>query len=170
MGVTIWQSANMDQLVAKLKLHFPEIRFTAGDTFHWSPATRQITFKSEDSEIALCSLLHEVGHGALQHTGYETDIGLLRLEMDAWLYSQSISPSLGILITDERVQASLDTYRDWLHSRSTCPACRHKGIQIDRLTYRCFNCHAKWHVSSSRFCRIYRLSEKKTDTPLVSPI
>jgi hypothetical protein len=57
---------------------------------------------------------------------------------------------------DDHVQNCLDTYRDWLHRRSSCPQCGAHVLQRDVSTYQCFNCQTRWHVSSGRFVRPYR--------------
>lgn len=152
----------MKALLERLKTDYPDIIFTAGDTFFWSPRDKTVTYThiSTQPHIASWSLLHEVSHGILGHTGYDSDFQLVQLEAEAWSYALKLGRRYGIEIKPEHIQDCLDTYRDWLHRRSTCPACGIVSTQQDPKTYKCFNCKTSWHVSNSRFCRPYRRTVK----------
>ena len=147
----------MEVLVNKLKVDFPGITFVAGEIAHWSASTRNITYESGDDTRLCWSLLHELGHAIANHESYKTDVSLLQKETEAWTKASEIAPKYGIKIDDGHVQDCLDTYRDWLHKRSTCPECASHGLQQSKALYRCFNCQTTWKVSSARFCRPYRL-------------
>lgn len=148
----------MLKLLNKLRVDYPNITFTEGKSFYWSPKDNSVTFAliSTQPDIADWSLLHEVSHGILGHTNYSSDFELVQLEVGAWQHAQRLGRRYGIRIDPEHIQDCLDTYRDWLHRRSTCPTCSMVSIQTDPKTYRCLNCSATWHVSNSRFCRPYR--------------
>ena len=148
----------MNELLERLRADYPAIKFVLGDSFYWSPKDHSVTYSlsSTQSTIARWSLLHEVSHGILNHTSYHSDFELMELEVEAWSHAQKIAKHYGIKIDPEHIQDCLDTYRDWLHRRSTCPACGVVSVQKDSRTYQCFNCKTTWHVSSSRFCRPYR--------------
>jgi hypothetical protein len=158
----------MHTLLAKLQTEFPELLFTAGKQFCWSPETKEIFYKADaDGKRAVWSLLHETGHALLEHRSYQADFELLRLESEAWERAKTLSEKLGIEIDEDHVQDCLDTYRDWLYKRSICPNCSTKCLQQgDFVHYRCFNCHAMWRVTASRFCRAYR-STKNIPQPAV---
>lgn len=145
-------------MLNKLRTDFPDIKFVQGDAFYWSPKDNSVTYSqgSTQPSIARWSLLHEVSHGILKHTDYKSDFELMQLEVEAWHYAKGLAKRYGFRIDPEHIQDCLDTYRDWLHRRSTCPTCGTVSIQKDPKTYQCFNCQATWHVSSSRFCRPYR--------------
>jgi tRNA(Ile2) C34 agmatinyltransferase TiaS len=151
----------MEAIIAKLQALFPELRFTPGKQFYWSPETGEISYEADArNRQAVWSLLHETGHALLDHTSYQGDFELVKLEMAAWERARELAADLGIKINEEHVQNSLDTYRDWLHKRSICPSCGTKCLQQgDFIHYRCFNCHTVWKVSTSRFCRAYRRSK-----------
>ncbi len=164
----------MDELIDKLKDIIPGIKFDKSESFCWSPASRTITYTdspSSDKESAW-SLLHEAGHALLSHQDYDSDIQLVLLEVAAWEKAKSIGSSVGITIEEDHIQDCLDTYRDWLHQRSTCPRCGVVSLQVNAEQYTCHNCTCVWVVSSARFCRPYRrmatiqtkksLSEPKT--------
>ncbi len=148
----------MQSLLAELKTRFPDLRFTAGPQFSWSPETGEIIYKEAASgQKAVWSLLHETGHALLDHHSYKADIELLRLEVDAWEQARSLANDLGVKIDDNHIQNCLDTYRDWLYKRSICPECGTKSLQQgDYVHYHCFNCHTVWKVTANRFCRAYR--------------
>lgn len=154
----------MKSLLERLKADYPDIAFIEGDAFYWSARDKSVTYAvvSTQPEIALWSLLHEVSHGILGHTDYESDFELVNLEVAAWRHAGKLSKTYGIAIDPEHIQDCLDTYRDWLHRRSTCPNCSVVSTQTDSRTYQCYNCKAVWHVSNSRFCRPYRRRSTKS--------
>lgn len=148
----------MEKLIAKLQAEFPELQFTPGKQFSWSPETGEISYNAQTADRrAAWSLLHETGHALLRHRTYKADFELLRLEVAAWEKARELAQEIGLAINEDHIQDCLDTYRDWLYKRSICPTCTTKCLQQDDYSfYRCFNCHAVWRVSASRFCRAYR--------------
>lgn len=144
-------------LVKRLATDYPDFQFVVGETASWSPTARQITYIDDTSEAAAWSLLHELGHALLDHTSYKSDINLLQKEAAAWQKAQMISNKYNIAIAEWHIQECLDSYRDWLHKRSTCPHCENHGIQSSERRYNCLNCRGTWQVSEARFCRPYRL-------------
>lgn len=153
----------MNNLLERLKTDYPSITFTKGDAFYWSPKNQSVTYAdgSTQPDIADWSLLHEVSHGILKHKNYFSDFELMQLEVEAWQYAKGLAKQYDIKIDPEHIQDCLDTYRDWLHMRATCPTCGTVSAQKDPSTYECFNCHTSWHVSNSRFCRPYRRKATK---------
>ncbi len=151
-------SKTMKSLLKSLKADYPHISFVQGKSFFWSPGDQTVTFAahSEQPEVACWSLLHEVSHGILGHQSYKTDFELVQLEVQAWQHAQELAAAYGLEINADHIQDCLDTYRDWLHRRSTCPACTVNSAQKDPATYHCLNCRTVWKVSNSRFCRPYR--------------
>lgn len=152
----------MQQLLSQLRVDYPDITFVEGTSFYWSARDRSVTYAhiSTQPEVAEWSLLHEVSHGILGHTDYKTDFELTQLEVAAWQHARRLSKTYGITIDPEHIQDCLDTYRDWLHRRSTCPSCAMVSTQVDSRMYRCYNCKTTWRVSNSRFCRPYRRVSK----------
>jgi hypothetical protein len=148
----------MFELITKLNQKYPELKFTPGKQFSWSPESREIIYKTgARGQKAAWSLLHETGHALLGHSGWQADYELIRLEMAAWQKARAIAGELDIRIDEDHIQDCLDTYRDWLYRRSLCPACNNKCLQESDLAhYRCFNCHTVWKVSQNRFARTYR--------------
>lgn len=157
----------MKNILAKLQEQLPAVKFVGSPAFYWSPQTRTIHMSSSslETEDGKWALLHEAAHALLGHTGYQTDAGLLILEVEAWQKAERLSKEMGIIIQEEHIQDCLNTYRDWLYARSTCPVCMLNSLQVDETTYVCLNCSARWSVSQSRFCRPYRMQDRHKKTP-----
>ncbi len=150
----------MENLLRKLKPLLPHVTFTPGDTFFWSPEHSRITYKPDSvaNGQSVWALLHEASHALLGHQTYLKDLDLLLLEVAAWEEAKQLGQRFKIRIDEDHIQDCLDTYRDWLHQRATCPRCSTVSLQPTPGAYRCHNCAATWSVSASRFCRPYRLS------------
>jgi len=149
----------------------PNTQFESGDSFFWSPKQNKITYNKSliNSPIGAWSILHEAAHALMKHTSYNSDLGLLKLEAEAWDEAKKLGVQLDMAIDEDHIQDCLDTYRDWLHRRSTCPNCGIICLQSSSTLYYCHNCHGSWRVSASRFCRPYRLqvSDQKQEKPQV---
>ena len=152
----------MEQLLNTLRATYPTLTFSEGPEFCWSPKEQIVYYAPETSCTDIWSLLHEVSHGILQHRTYRTDFELLRLEISAWEKARSLARDHEIEIDDDHIEDCLDTYRDWLHKRSLCPACGIKSLQIEEGLYGCLNCAANWKVSNNRLCRPYRTKVAQT--------
>jgi hypothetical protein len=142
-------------LATKLRADFPAFTLTAGEGFLWSPSDKVITYDQTSDDMA--SLLHEVSHAVLDHAQYSKDIELIEMERDAWNHAVKIlAARYQVHIHDNTVQAALDTYRDWLHARSTCPKCQATGLQTKKNQYKCIACTANWRVNEARVCALRR--------------
>lgn len=142
-------------LINRLKSDYPQISFISGDEFRWSPTDKMVIYQENSDDTA--SLLHELAHSLLHHASYTKDLHLLEMERDAWHQAKEIlAPKYEIDITDEAVDSALDSYRDWLHARSTCPGCEATGIQTKQYEYRCLACRTKWRVNEARVCELRR--------------
>lgn len=153
---------SIENVITKLSIDYPSLKFVQAKSFYWSPETGEIYYSDEkSSHESLWSLLHETGHALLGHINYGADFELLSLELAAWEKAKSLATDINIEIDQDHIEDCLDTYRDWLHKRSICPSCNTKCLQQDNHeNYRCFNCHTNWQVSTSRFCRAYRSTKK----------
>lgn len=140
-------------LLERLSTDFPEFSFASGSSTAWEPNTRTIRYRQGCSNA---ELLHELGHALEGHSDYSHDITLLGLERDAWQRACALASQYEVIIDDEMIDTHLDTYRDWLHARSTCPACDASGIQVAAKLYECPSCSAKWSVNEARSCRLQR--------------
>lgn len=141
---------------------YEEFKFKNGPQEHWSPKTQTITYNPEEpAEKFACAILHELAHALLAHNTYSSDFELLKLESEAWSLAAQLGKKYDVPISEDHIQNCLDTYRDWLHRRSSCPRCGTHVLQKDSNSYQCYNCQASWHVSSGRFVRPYRLTKTK---------
>jgi hypothetical protein len=146
---------SITSLATKLQSDFPAYTFIDSDTFRWSPETKTIFFDHSSNDNA--SLLHELSHAVLDHANYLKDISLIEMERDAWKFAvEELAEKYNVTITDETVQDSLDTYRDWLHARSTCPECQATGVQSKKDSYKCLICGTNWRVNEARLCALRR--------------
>jgi hypothetical protein len=155
----------MDKLIELLTSDHPGLKFRPGKQFYWSPADQTVIYNTGASGArAIYSLLHETGHARLGHERYKLDFELLQLEVSAWEEAKRLAAKYGLEINEDHIQDCLDSYRDWLYRRSICPSCTTKALQQDNSPqYRCYNCHATWKVSPSRFCRPYRQSHSRAE-------
>lgn len=140
---------------------FPHLTFVASDEFRWAPLEKTIFFDEHDPH-GTERLLHEVAHAELGHSKYERDIELIALERDAWQYAKStLAPQFDFVISSHVIEDDLDTYRDWLHARSTCPACHATGIQTNAKEYTCVACRTVWTVNQAISCGLKRYMKKR---------
>jgi hypothetical protein len=150
-------------IVDQLEKLLPEVKFVTGEAFYWSPSKKVITYNNSliTKPNGKWALLHEASHAFLKHSRYSSDLALLKLEVDAWDYSKVLAKQFNLKINEDHIQDCLDTYRDWLYRRSTCPNCGIVSLQGKNMKYKCHNCLTSWSVSASRFCRPYRLTLKE---------
>lgn len=151
----------INSLICKLREDFSDITFTESDTFKWDCERREIEFNTKDSSYALV-LLHEVAHSVLNHEDYGHDIELVKMEAEAWGHVEDVlAPKYGVKFDGDLAENHIDSYRDWLHKRSTCPNCTINGCQNGEQTYKCPHCLAIWKVGSDKFKNIYRRKQNK---------
>lgn len=162
MAVTSSQKQHTPKIVASLASIVPGVKFKLAEAFYWSPEQLTIYYNPETIKKpeGLWSLVHEAAHAKLEHTTYNSDFQLLSMEVDAWQEAKLLAETVGIAIDDDHIQDCLDTYRDWLHKRSTCPTCGTVGLQHSSSEYGCHNCSQPWSVTPARFCRAYRKKSK----------
>lgn len=137
-----------------MQLDYPAYTFIEGADFHWQPTTKTIHFVNGDDPAFL---LHELAHAILDHSTYRRDIALIDIERDAWqLARTSLASKYLVLVSEATVEDALDTYRDWLHARSSCPACHATGVQTASHQYHCLVCNCDWRVNGALSCRLRR--------------
>ncbi len=146
----------MQKIINKLIKDNPDIAFEADDHFVWSPEHTTIRYDQEamDSARGVWSLLHEIGHAKLDHSQYRDDFHLLIMEVNAWEKACEVAKHYEVTINDKHIESCVDSYRDWLYSRSKCIDCGANSMQKDRQTYHCHNCNTKWRVPESKLCRV----------------
>lgn len=142
-------------IISQLSSDNPRLSFEPGDYFAWSPA-KQTVYYVKDSKDAIYFILHELAHALLKHESYSRDIELISMERQAWDHAITMGEKYKVAIDDELAQSNLDSYRDWLHARSTCPNCTATGIQDTKDTYSCLACGHNWRVNEARICELRR--------------
>ena len=147
---------SMHSLIKQLVKNFPEFNFQSGDQYMWSPSSRTVIFCNDNPNPE--QLLHELGHGILDHNDYSKDVRLLSMEREAWEEAKKVGRTLNVNISDTTIETYLDTYREWLHARSTCPSCTATGVQVKISLYRCIACSQEWRVNDARMCQLRRYS------------
>jgi hypothetical protein len=145
------------KLVDQLKKDFSQFLFVPDEICHWSPSENTIFYLENDS----IKMLHELGHAICGHNNFVQDIELIHAERDAWGKACEIATKYDIKISKEAIEKAMDSYRDWLHHRGTCPECGQTGIQrrSDRH-YQCLNCNTVWNVNDGRNTRLHRYIQK----------
>lgn len=156
MDVITMVSTN--SLLNKLRKDYPHFSFAVADMFWWSPKEQTIHVdQSAENFEAFC--LHELSHAILGHQGYIHDIELVKMEREAWDYvTNTLAPTYDIAVNSELIQDNLDTYREWMHMRSTCPQCKTTGLQMKSQHYHCLGCGHSWVVNEARLCALRRYS------------
>jgi hypothetical protein len=147
-------------LVQRLARDFPRLSFTTtAKPSYWS-STHQTVFYNPSEPHADWVLLHETAHAILAHDSYPRDIVLLQIERDAWHYAQTVlAKRYDIAIDNEFAESQLDTYRDWLHTKSACPACDMTGVETSAQHYTCLMCGHGWQVNVGIDVAIRRYSQ-----------
>ncbi len=151
----------MNSLVNQLATDYPLYSFAPSDVFAWNPAKKTVYYEATGSAARL---FHELGHAELSHETYRRDVELLRMEADAWKTAEEIATRYDSTIGEDEVEMHMDSYREWLHARSTCPKCDTSGVQTSADGYHCLECAAEWRVNEARRCGLKRYVEHK-NTP-----
>jgi len=157
---------SVSNLLPTVKKDFPDLKFVAGEDFHWSPKDHIIYYASHQkvANHGVWALLHEIAHAQLDHQSYSNDFDLIKIENKAWQQAAKLANKYGITINKEHIQDCLDTYRDWLHSRAKCPNCHVVSVQRDDKLYQCFNCKTVWRVPTSPTSKINKTVIKNSAT------
>jgi hypothetical protein len=142
----------MPNKISEIITDFPQFHFTKGKKSFWLSSKNTVFYNDDAAE-----LLHEISHAILGHDHFLTDVDLIKMERAAWTKAQKLAKKYHVAITEEKIEKDLDSYRDWLHFKSTCPNCAQNGIQdVSALDYRCFACNTRWKVNHSQHKRVYR--------------
>ena len=146
-------------ILKKLKSDYPTIDFQPADDYLWSPSKQTVYYSEKYSnKDGYAYLLHELSHGLLKHCDYDRDVTLIAMERAAWDMAKDLSGKYNLTIDEDFIESNLDSYRDWLHARSTCPNCGATGMQTKKLAYSCPACSHKWRVNEARVCALRRFS------------
>lgn len=141
-----------------LRERFPGVHFAKGTVFSWHPKTNTVYYPAEplDDAAFMTGIIHEIAHSELGHKDFKHDIELLKMERDAWILAGKLIAEFGGNLDRDHIEDCLDSYRDWLYSRSKCPQCNLVGIQSAAHAYSCIHCSLTWKVPTSRLCTVKR--------------
>jgi hypothetical protein len=143
-------------LLEKVEQDNPGLVFESGNGFEWNPSTKTIIYDLSDPHFD-ARLLHELSHALLDHHRYTRDIDLIAMERDAWRHARmELGPQFEVRVDGDIIHHDMDTYRDWLHERSTCPKCTSTGLETKKHLYRCLTCSHTWRVNEARTCALRR--------------
>lgn len=136
----------MDDLITSLEQDFPDLHFTYGKRFSFRPP-KTIVIGPDEGEKTPMLLFHELGHALSGKHSYKTAVERLKIESIAWsegkkAYERCLVSGRYSLPDwdDDFVEESLDTYRDWLHSKSKCKNCGLTMFQNQDGTWECPYC------------------------------
>lgn len=143
-------------LINKLQKDFSQFSFIESDVSHWSHTKNTVFYNADDPHNDWV-VLHELAHACLNHSDYRRDVELLAMERDAWHYAvTTLAPRYDITIDPDFIEDQLDTYRDWLHSKSTCPQCTLNGVETSKHRYQCLSCQHTWRTNEGKQVQIRR--------------
>ena len=124
--------------LSQIKNDFPDFRFINGKKFAFRPP-RTIVLGPPEPFYELLTL-PELSHAILKHKTFKMDIERLRMESEAWEKARELASRYSIEVNEDLIQDELDTYRDWLHSKSKCRKCGLTRYQTPNGIYHCPRC------------------------------
>ena len=127
-----------DDLLPRIQKDYPEYKFKSGKKYTFRPPRTIILGPPEPFSGLL--LLHELSHAILGHKTFRLDVERLRMESEAWDKARELADRYKIKINEDLIQDELDTYRDWLHTRSKCKKCGLTCYQTKDGVYHCPRC------------------------------
>ena len=167
LGITENLPENDRNFLQKLISDYPQFRFCLDQkrfSFRYNEPKSAIFIGPPQPFFAL-QTLHELGHALSHHKDYTTHIKRLKIESEAWEVAKTVlenyqeqaknlqnssNPSeksagkeLESILPEwdqGYVEDCLDTYRDWLHTKSKCKRCGQTRYQTKDGKYHCPFC------------------------------
>ena len=147
---TAKNSAKPSALLQQLQADFPDFTFKSGPKFAFHPPHTIILAENPSETLAKTALLtlHELGHAVSGHQDYQTHVERLKIEREAWDAAKKLFQKYqnqGLIPSDTPwdenfIEEQLDTYRNWLHTKSLCKTCGLTRFQTPDGTYHCPRC------------------------------
>ena len=130
-----------------------------GERFIYHSSNGTISYVPGDLKYPLgaLALLHEIAHLKLGHKIYKYDLELLQMEEEAWKLTEKEAKKYEVPIDKDHIEFCLDTYRDWVNKRTTCPCCHTFGLQKSDHEFLCTECAAKWKVNQRKDREVRRM-------------
>ncbi len=137
----------LSKFVTQLSKDFPDFHFTYGKRFAFRPP-KTIVVGPDEGEATPLLVFHELGHALSGKYSYNLGIERLKIEAMAWQEGKKTYDSClasgkypGLPPWDEDfVEDSLDTYRNWLHTKSKCRKCGLTMLQKPDKSWHCPYC------------------------------
>ncbi len=126
------------KLLQKIMAKYPDFSYHTGAKFTFRPP-KTIILGPFESHYSLL-FCHELGHALSGEDHFDTDVERLKIERLAWDKAQELCTEFHIPYDEEFVEEQLDSYRDWLHSKSKCPQCGLTRYQTKNGQYHCPHC------------------------------
>lgn len=142
----------LSKIITQLSADFPDFDFTYGKRFSFRPP-KNIVIGPYEGKNTLLLVFHELGHAISGEYQYNLAVERLKIESKAWQEAKKIYelcktndkyPDLPSW-DDEFVEENLDTYRNWLHTKSRCLSCGLTMLQKPDRSWYCPYC--------STYCR-----------------
>ena len=127
-----------EAFLEQIQEDFSGFRFVSGKKFAFRPPKTIVLGPPEPFSELLA--LHEVSHAILKHKTFRIDVERLKMESEAWSKTRELAVRYGIEVNEDLIQDELDTYRDWLHTRSKCKKCGLTCYQTPDGIYHCPRC------------------------------
>lgn len=149
MPKTPSNSSDLAQFISQLQTDYPNFIFKQGSRFVFRPP-RTISFEKPQNSpyppanFALLAL-HELAHALLGHQDYHTHIERLKMESAAWQRAKTLALHYQKIFSwlhwdEDFAETELDSYRDWLHTKSLCKNCGLTRFQTPDGKYHCPQC------------------------------
>ena len=133
--------------VERLERDYKEIEFRWGcSRFSYQLRNgKKVVFLGPAQPNFALLALHELGHALCGHKDYSTHVQRLKIESEAWERAKTVFSKYQIMADapewdEDFVQAEMDTYRDWLHTKSRCKKCGLTRYQTENGEYHCPRC------------------------------
>ena len=126
------------KLLQKIMTKYSDFAYHTGSKFTFRPPKTIILGPFEPHYSLL--FCHELGHALSGEDHFDTDVERLKIERLAWDKAQELCTEFHIPYDEEFVEEQLDSYRDWLHSKSKCPQCGLTRYQTKNGQYHCPHC------------------------------
>lgn len=169
-SVGCFQVAEMidEKFVKRLEKDFPGVKFVWGAkrfSYRLMAGVPTVFLGEPQPNFGLLAL-HELGHALSKHKDYTRDVERIKIESEAWERAKTVlfeyRKKAKVLNSDDEsikeekrqlleilpewdedfVQEKMDTYRDWLHTKSRCRKCGLTRYQTEDGKYHCPRCEA----------------------------
>lgn len=125
-------------LFDRIQEDYPEYSFKSGKKYTFRPPKTIVVGPREPHSSLL--LLHELGHAIWGHFDYQTDVSRLKMERQAWDKARELAKKYDVNFDEDFVELELDTYRNWLDTKSRCKRCGLTCYQTPDGLYHCPRC------------------------------